>query len=230
MKCRTARREISTWLDGRIEPDQAHRLRAHLADCAACTLYLHQIQNLKSALAELEPVKPSAEVTTALQVLASRARLEQLRRQDPAARWQEWRARAGLWVENLMRPFALPVGGGLAVALLIFALMAPMYAIHDRYGVADVPTVLSTGPSLESTLSFGLSGDDIVIEVLIDHRGKMLDYAIVQGHGWTLSPALRKSIENTLLCTKFIPATTFGQPKSSKLRITLRGDEVEVKG
>jgi len=230
MTCRTARRKISTWLDGRLKSDEAQQLREHLADCSACSLYVHQIQNLRNALAELEPVRPSAEVMTALQVVASKARLEQLRRQDPAARWREWRSRGRLWVDNLMRPLALPVGGGLTVALLVFSLMAPMYAIHDRYGVADVPTKLSTGPSLESTLSFGLSGDDIVIEVLIDHRGKMLDYAIVTGQEWKLSPSLRKSIENTLLCTKFVPATTFGQPKSSKLRITLRGDEVEVKG
>lgn len=230
MTCRTAKRKISAWMDGWAEAREARDLSEHLERCPGCALHTHQLQNLRSALAELQPPQPSAELTTALQVLASKERVTRLRRQNLASRWEHWRDRGRLWIENLMRPAAFPLGGGLAAALLLFSMLAPMYATHDRYGVADVPTILSTGAALESTLSFGLSGDDIVIDVLVDGQGRMMDYSIVPGQGWGLSPTLRKCIENTLLCTKFVPATTFGQPKSARLRITLRGDEVEVKG
>lgn len=230
MKCRTAERKISLWLDESLEAREARTLAAHLEVCPDCALRAHQLRHLKGALRVMPPAPAPEELTTALRILASKERLNRLRRVSLASRWEDWRDRARLWVENLMRPAAIPVGGGLVAALLLFSMLAPIYAVHDRRGVADVPTALATGPSLESSLSFGLGADDIVIDVLVDDQGRMMDYAIVPGQGWGLDPALRKSIENTLLCTKFIPATMFGQPKSARLRITLRGDEVEVKG
>lgn len=230
MTCRTTERKISLWLDELLEAAEARQLGAHLEACPDCALRAHQLRNLKSALRTMPPAPAPEELTTALRILASKERLNRLRGLSLAARWQDWRDRARLWVENLMRPAAIPVGGGVVAALLLFSMLAPIYAVHDRRGVADVPTALFTGPSLESSLSFGLGSADIVIDVLVDDQGRMMDYAIVPGQGWGLDPALRKSIENTLLCTKFIPATMFGQPKSARLRITLRGDEVEVKG
>ncbi len=230
MKCRTAERRISHWLDGSLEAREAGRVTAHLEACAQCALRAHQLRTLRSALRAMPPAAAPEELITALQILASKERVNRLRRLSLSSRWGDWRDRARLCVENLMRPAAIPVGGGLLAALLLFSMLAPIYAVHDRRGVADVPTALATGPSLESSLSFGLGADDIVIDVLVDDQGRMMDYAIVPGQGWGLDPELRRCIEKTLLCTKFVPATMFGQPKSARLRITLRGDEVEVKG
>jgi hypothetical protein len=230
MTCRTAQRKISLWLDERLEADEVRSLASHLEVCPDCALRAHQLRNLRGALRLMPPAAAPEELTTALRVLASKERLNRLRSQSLSSWWRDRRDRARLWMENLMRPAAIPVGGGLVAALVLFSLLAPIYAIHDRHGVADVPTALVTGPALESSLSFGLGTDDIVIDVLVDDQGRMMDYSIVAGQGWRLDPALRKSIENTLLCTKFIPATMFGQPKSARLRITLRGDEVDVKG
>lgn len=230
MTCRVAERKISLWLDDWLDAKEVRSLTAHLEVCPECLLRAHQLRNLRGALRVMPPAPAPEELTTALQILASKERLNRLRSLDMASRWQDWRDRVRLWVENLMRPAAIPVGGGLVAALLLFSMLAPIYAVHDRHGLADVPTALVTGPSLESSLSFGLGEGDIVIDVLVDDQGRMMDYAIVPGQGWGLDPALRKSIEYTLLCTKFVPATMFGQPKSARLRITLRGDEVEVKG
>jgi len=69
-----------------------------------------------------------------------------------------------------------------------------------------------------------------MVDVLVDGEGRMLDYSILDGQQWTLDAAARRSIENTLLLTRFTPATMFGQPASGKLRISLRRSHVDVIG
>ena len=69
-----------------------------------------------------------------------------------------------------------------------------------------------------------------VRRVVVDGHGRMLDYSAPSGQVWQFDLVMRRCVENTLLCTQFTPATTFGVPKSGRLRITLRGNQVEVKG
>ena len=90
--------------------------------------------------------------------------------------------------------------------------------------------MLITRAALESSISFGLSDDDVVVDVLVDGQGRLLDYSIPVDMTPGITKELRKSIENTLLCTQFTPATMFGLPKAGKLRITLRRNQVDVAG
>ena len=90
--------------------------------------------------------------------------------------------------------------------------------------------MLSTRAALKSSISFGLSDDDVVVDVLVDGQGRLLDYSIPVDMTPGITKELRKSIENTLLCTQFTPATMFGLPKAGKLRITLRRNQVDVAG
>lgn len=228
MKCRTAIRRMSLSMDGRIREGELRELQQHLSRCPECALQARQLGKLKGSLRKLPARTPPRELTAALRVIASRERLQRLRHASLEATLNHWGDLIRVWMGNLMRPLALPFAGGLVSALFLFNMLAPMYANQDRYLVADVPTVLTTTAGLKSSLAFGLSGDDVVVVVLVDDQGRMIDYSIPPGQG--VDPALRRCIENTLVCTQFTPATVFGQPRSGTLRITLRHNQIEVKG
>lgn len=205
-------------------------MAAHLEDCPACAFEVQQLGQLRTGLRSLPSLAPPPYLSTSLRVLASRERARAASRATHGAVLAAWLERFSLICHNLMRPVALPVAGGLISALMLFGVLVPQFwhqrvATHD-----DVPTILATEASLKSALSFGLADDDIVVDVLVDESGRMLDYWLVEGQPWASDPNLRRSIEKTLLCTQFTPATMFGQPASGKLRITLRRSHVEVKG
>ena len=230
MKCRTAIRRVSPSLDGRLRREELQQLQQHLGDCPRCALYAHQLGKLKGTLRGLPARTPPPELTAKVSLIASRERLKRLRRASRGSSLEYWGEAVRLWMHNLVRPAALPLAGGLFSAAVLFSMLAPMYANQNRYAIADVPTVLSTEAALKSSMAFGLSDNDIVVDVLVNDQGQMIDYYIPPGQAWGLNPTLRRCVENTLLCTKFTPATMFGQPKLSRLRITLRRNRIEVKG
>lgn len=174
-----------------------------------------------------KPHAPS-ELVSRLRVLASREASRRRSRSSWAALLRHVRSELFLCIDNLMKPVAVPFAGGLVSALLLFAALAPSLAVPIVV-VGDVPTNLSTQATLASSLSFTLSDDDIVVDVSIDERGRMTDYTPVPGQAWAHDANLIRSLENTLLLTKFTPATMFGQPASGKIRITLRRSQVEVR-
>lgn len=231
MKCQTVIDRIPFLLDGRVSGAERGLLRKHLSDCQQCALRAYQIKRLRAGLRALSVRKPPPDLVVQLQVLASHQRLLQCRNSSLAAFWLYWRDRSHLWFENLMRPLALPVAGGLLSAVVLFSIVAPMYGIRDRYLIRDVPTILTTQAAVRSsTVSFGIVNHDIVVDVLVDGNGQMIDYSAPAGQVWQKNPQLRRRIANALLCTQFTPATVFGQPRSGILRITLRRNEVNVKG
>ena len=58
----------------------------------------------------------------------------------------------------------------------------------------------------------------------------MVDYSIVQGRNVLNNVVLRRNLENMLLFTEFNPATLFGQPTASKIRLYLDSSHIDVKG
>jgi hypothetical protein len=175
-----------------------------------------------------KPHAPS-ELVDRLRVLASREASRRRSRSSLSALFAHLRSELFLRIDNLMKPVAVPFAGGIISALLLFAALAPSLAVPTVI-VGDIPTNLSTQATLASSLSFQLSDDDIVVDVSIDERGRITDYTIPSGQAWAQDANLVRSLENTLLLTKFTPATMFGQPASGKTRITLRRSQMEVRG
>jgi hypothetical protein len=168
-------------------------------------------------------------LATKLKVVASQQQALRQRSATVSSSVRHWSDLAHLWLNNLMRPVALPFAGGLLSAFFMFSMMAPMYSGHDRI-VEDVPTSLTTTAGLKRLpVAFGIDRD-IVVEVYIDGEGRLLDYAVPAGQIWQLDPELKRCVENTLLCTQFEPATMFGLPKSGRMRITLCRNQVDVQG
>ena len=180
-------------------------------------------------LRALPKLNPPRELRDRLLVLASQEALRRRRHMSFRSWFTYWRESAGLFFDNLMRPYAVPFAGGLASALVLFALIAPTLQVK-RQITDDVPAPISTEASLESSFSFNMTDQDIVVDVQIDEQGRITGYTIPHGQNWVSNPALLRSLENTLLMTKFTPATFFGQPATGKTRITLRRSRVDVQG
>ena len=231
MKCEKVLRGVSAYLDGSLPVQERQDIAAHLEGCDGCALHLEQHREIRSAMRALPRPVPPEHLGVALSVAASRERARRQARASLSKLVNAWLERFCMEVNDLMRPLAIPFAGGLVSAVVLFSMLVPKLSpssavSHDN----DVPTMLTTEAALKSTLSFGLSDNDIVVDVLVDEQGRMVDYSIPHGQRWVKDAQTRRSVENTLLCTQFTPATVFGAPAPGKLRITLRRSQVDVKG
>jgi len=230
MKCRTAIEKISGSLGSSLPETELQQLRSHISACPECSVAYNEMRQVRGAMRGLGVRAVPPELATRLRVAASRRALHQRQRSTLQALASHWAANLRLWTNNLVRPVAVPFAGGLLSAVFLFSTLVPMFAVQNRPILGDVPTVLTTEASMYSSVSFGLMEYDIVVDVLIDDQGRLVDYSIPVSQKWSADPELRKSVENTLLCTRFIPATLFGQPASGRMRITLRASRMDVKG
>ena len=182
------------------------------------------------ALRSLPAREPQPELQTSLRVIASRERQRRLARRSLGSTIGLWRDRFELFSDNFLRSVALPAVGGLASAVVLFSMcVVPAYPLRAHTTV-DVPTVLTTEVAVKGMAPFFGGGDDVVVDVTVDEQGRMIDYAVVAGATALANASLRRRLENVLLFTEFTPATSFGQPMSSKTRLWFRTSRIDVKG
>ena len=189
----------------------------------------HQHDPLVGSLRALPVRTAPQQLTDRLRVMASRESLRRRHHQSIRSLATWWAGSLALWFNNLMRPVALPVTGGLISAVILFALMAPGLFSQRRIS-GDIPSPLFTQPTVQSSLSFLEGDEDMVIDVWTDETGRVVNYRIPRGQHWASNPALVRTVEQTLLCTRFTPATSWGQAASGQTRITLRRSQMEVRG
>lgn len=162
-----------------------------------------------------------------MRVIASRER--QRRIEPPSLALKE---RVHLFVQNLMRPLALPFAGGVCSAVILLSVwLVPVYPLRGNTGF-DVPMglPLATEATLKDTAPIANGGPDVVVDVIVDDQGRMVDYTVVSGQNVLQDEVLRRSIQNTLLFTEFVPATAYGKPIPGKMRLSLRSSRIDVKG
>jgi hypothetical protein len=185
---------------------------------------------INRALRSLPAREPHPELRTSLRVIASRERERRVAKRGLTATLGTWRGRFEMFSENFLRAIALPVAGGVAAAVVLFSMcVVPAYPLRGR-ATADVPTVLTTQVAVKGMAPFFGGGDDVVVDVTVDEQGRMIDYAVVAGATALANASLRRRLENVLLFTEFTPATSFGQPMSSKTRLWFRTSRIDVKG
>lgn len=166
---------------------------------------------------------PPVELAISLRVLASRELNR--RRSSP------WMDRLRLFADNLMRPLALPLAGGVFSTVVLFSMwLIPTYSMSYANTV-DVPTMLTTEAAVKGTGPIGASGQDVIVDVTVNGEGRMVDYTIVCPRNSLKNAAWRRNLENMLLFTEFTPATSFGLPTAGKMRLSLRpSSHIDVKG
>jgi len=230
MTCQSVQYSLSAHLDGYLPEEKKRRLLLHLACCEDCAQVSEQLLQLRRVLRHLPAFTPPEELAISLSVLASKERMRRLARKTGATRLANWGQRVRFWVDNMMRPVALPFAGGFISAVVLFSMLVPNILLQRTAEANDVPTGLSTEVTIKSLAPFGFNDDDVVVEVMVDGQGRMMDYSIA-AHGQSpgKDSELRRSIGNNLLFTEFTPATSFGQPTISKILVGFSRRQINVK-
>jgi len=220
MDCHNVRIWLSAHLDGQLSEAEEQHVLKHVEECRQCALALRQTLRVSSAVRGLPALTPPAELTHRLRVMASRERARRLLLSSPAAVLSRLRDRARLLADHLMRPVALPMAGGLISALILFSVLVPSMLFRHSLG-EDVPLVgLYREAAVTTPAPFGFDADHFILEVTVDHNGRMVDYSIADGERLMHNPRLRRAIENYMLFTGFSPATAFGQPTYGKVTVS----------
>jgi hypothetical protein len=188
------------------------------------------VDSLGEALRGLSVKVPPPELRTSLRVIASRERQRRLEHRNFTTIWQTWRESAHLFLDNVVLSLALPFAGGVFSTVVLFSMfVVPAYPLLSNSDT-DVPTVLNTPVAVKSIAPFSVGDTDVVVDVTVDEQGRMLDYAIVAGASVLANPQMRRRLENALVFSNFTPATTFGQPMISKMRLWFHSSRIDVRG
>jgi len=214
MTCESVQERISSLVDGMLSSEERDNVLAHMDACRSCGARSKAAQTLRASLRRLDRAPIPATLAMQLRVLASHERVRQLARASYSTRILYWASRVRLQVDNLMRPFAVPVAGGVLSALLLFGVLVSNLSFRHTF-TTEPPLSLSSDPDgrivdwmgvlprLEPVNSV-VTGDATVVELTIDDHGRVADYEVRQGR---LTPA----IKDFILLSTFTPATFFYQ-------------------
>lgn len=226
MSCQTVRNSLSEFLDHRLTGDERTRMLGHLAACQECTAHLRSISDLRDALHQIPQVKVPQQLCTELQVLASRERARFSANRTVPLALRNWATNLKLAVDNMMRPLALPLAGGLASAMLLFGVLVPTLGFRPSV-MNDVPTGFYTAATLVEVTPFGVSNDEAVVELYVDAKGQATDFSVQQGK---VSPEMQADLTKMMFFARFTPATWFGQPTNGKVLVSFRRIAYTVRG
>jgi anti-sigma factor RsiW len=152
MSC-TVESDLTAYLDGELSPDEASRMKAHLATCEDCRATEVLLHRTVSSLRALPPFEPSRGLRR--RVLAQ---VETL----PASSWAGWRQ----W----LRPVRL-LPSGAALAAAVAAAWVVNHRIQERHQL-DL-AVAANYELLSDYEVVGLSADDLdVVEHLDELEGR----------------------------------------------------------
>jgi hypothetical protein len=227
MSCDDMHEMVSSLLDRRVTAREKESVLAHLESCRQCGAEFESMRELRGALRQLDKPELPARLLVGLRMLAFNDRLRRLSHVSLSARAHRWAGRLQLVFENLMRPMALPFAGGVLSALVMFAMLVPSLAFPHNFR-NDVPLWrLYTDPALEEMNPVD-AGNEIVVEVTIDDRGRVQGYVVTQGQ---LTPEIENNLEsNLVLFSRFAPATVFGQPTWGRVLVSFRRSQISVRG
>jgi hypothetical protein len=228
MDCEYFEERYSFHLDGAQEDWQRAELLAHLEICRRCSGRLKSMAEIRARLRQLAAPRIPLGLSVQLRVLASHEHARRLARLNFSARLRTWKETSRLYFENLMRPVALPLAGGVLSALLLFSALVP--TLSSRLQVTnDPPLSLYVGPGMGYLVNWGagepprlepvdsaVSSDENALELTIDDEGKVADYSVRQGQ---LTPEMLTIIQ----FSTFTPAMFFGRPTWGKKLVVLPG-------
>lgn len=226
MNCQAVRKSISEFLDQRLSGEDRTRLVEHLGRCRECSAYHEEISQSRNALRSLPVAAVPDRLRTELQVLASRERVRWNANRTLPLAFRAWIRSLQFSAENMMRPLALPLAGGVLSALFLFSVLVPTLGFKPSVG-NDVPIRLYTPATLVELAPFAMNNDETVVELYIDDRGQATDYAVQRGK---MSAEMQADVTKMMFQSRFTPATAFGQPTNGRVVITFRRINYIVRG
>jgi len=233
MICQSVQERISEYLDRRLAGGVREKVSAHLETCPSCSAHLRELESVRAGLRGLGRPPVPATLAMELRVLASHERLRQLSRVNLPARLRDWSDRAELLFQNLMRPVAVPLAGGVLSALLLFGMLVPSLIFRHNLG-DDLQLATSSDPEGRLVESLPADGsptwlwkedsprlepantvntrDETVLVLTIDETGRVANYSVSRGQ-------LTPEMEDIILFSRFTPATFNGKTTWGKVNI-----------
>lgn len=216
MSCEKVQEHISLMLDRRLAAEVWEQSLVHIRSCRRCDAHLEAMRNMRAGLRGMAEAVVPARLTANLRVMASHEQARRVARIDFAARVRDWKSEVRLMFDNLMRPFAVPVTGGLFSALLMFSLLLPTLNPFQRSNAYEPPLAVVTDPQGEIVGaskeplrllpgSATITGNEVSLVLLIDERGHVQDYYLSGG-------PMTDEMATIVLLSRFTPATIDGQP------------------
>jgi hypothetical protein len=221
MKCSVAKRLMSSYLDGAVTRSQMAQMDEHLRACVECGARFASVQRTQSLVGSLgrKPAPPDLS-------LKLRVTLSQELANSGRSRWERLLVR---W-DNAFNATMVPATAGLVTTLIIFGVLISFLYPAQVRASNDVPTMLYTPAELKSTpfelTMGGVNTDSLVVEAYVGSDGRVLDYRVLSAP--EDAAAILPQLKNMLIFTTFNPATSFGQPTSSRVILTF--SKVQVKG
>ncbi len=229
MKCSIAKRNIMAYVDGVVRDEERRAMALHLRACRSCADACERHARVRNAVRLLPQAAIPGDLSLRLRMTASRER--NIRIGLGPSSWQRFTSR----LNEFLRPLAVPLAGGICAALLLFASLVPTLAQARIVYAHDVPCTLFTQPTLENIGPIGFAAADAVVDLRIDEQGRLVNYSIVESAGHV--DAIHRSIENSLLFTRFSPAhlapnscPDCAVAISGTMRMVFRSSHIEVKG
>lgn len=218
MTCERIRPQLAGYLDGTLaEGGAVSRSSAtqHLSECVHCRAELENYRRLQQLLNRAEPVAAPEDLATKIRIAAAKIRAQE----TVESRVRRWRDHVHIVLENILQPLALPAMGGVAAAILVFAVVMPFYAKVGPLtpGPAPLPTAFFQPARLEQLAGFSVTGLDeskseiLLVQATIGANGSILDYQILSGPD---NPGIRRQLDQILMLSRFRPSTDFGRPIS----------------
>lgn len=184
LTCASAKRLSSIYVDGELGVINRARVTAHLRRCETCASYFDQLSALRSTLRSLPPPSIPARLTAALKILASRER--QIVNHNNGSvfdyRLERWRFR----FDQLMRPMALPVTGGLLSSLILFGTLVMTMGANAPVAAAvaaavDEPRLSYPAPNQPYLIPVELRSREVTLTMTLDGLGQLRGYAVDDG-------------------------------------------------
>jgi len=236
MKCSKVCSQLAGYVDGALSKRVRERVREHLESCADCRMQLERHHRLAWLLSRVTPSAPPDDLAVRIRVAVAQAR----EREGLAGWLAVCKRRAGLLLENVLKPLALPATGGFVTAMLVFVVVLQMIVpgISLEAVPNDVPINVLRPAALVSLSDFhdGLGGDlpdvdpnmqhGLLVDVTVDASGRMLNYEILAGPSGT---QVQRELDQVLTFARFRPMMSFGRPTSGG-HVVLSFSQVRVRG
>jgi anti-sigma factor RsiW len=217
-ECTAVRAGFSDYLDGAVSGVEMAAIGDHLGRCPACAEEFSAWRGMQLALAELGPAQPPRQLYPRLRSAVAQER-------ERGTHLPLLQRALNRWTLSIA-PIALRVSGGLAAALVLAGGMAYLFAapiavqanddrmanlVGPRFLYSEVPPQ-PVEPAREIK-----TGSPVVVEALVDTRGRVYDYTILEG---PQDPAIRAHLELDLLASVYQPASVLGTPVRGHVLLT----------
>lgn len=219
--CEVVREEFSAYLDGAVSGVEMAAIQEHLKGCGECDAEFEAWREVQSTLSGLGPAQ-------APERLQARLRAAIAVERERGSHLPMLQRGMLLW-RSTLAPMAVRLSGGLAAALVLAGGLTWMFAAPIVQANDDRMAHLVAPQYLYSQVPPRPVGDKrdtpVVVEALVDSRGRVYDYSILEGPA---DAAVKLRVEDNLMTSVFKPATVFGVPVRGHVVVTYTG--VSVRG